>query len=264
MEIGVSTASLFMRQYNEDALVTLANLDARVCEVFLQGFSEYRPKYGELLKSKSGSLKVHSVHAVTMTYETELFTVNHRQYEDVKSIFKDVLSIMKTLGANCYTMHGRARIKANGDYDNYEKAGKRLAELGEIASEYGVEICLENVPWAFYNKVGFWKEVKKYAPMLKGTLDIKQARLSGYDYSEYLDEMGEDIRTVHLSDVDDNGKIRLPTKGVFDYETLFKKLKDVGFDGNALIEVYKGDYDDVSEIKQSLERLREIKYKIFD
>ena len=35
MEIGVSTASLFKRQYNEDALITLNEIDARVCEIFL-------------------------------------------------------------------------------------------------------------------------------------------------------------------------------------------------------------------------------------
>ena len=263
MEIGVSTASLFMRQYNEDALVTLESLDARVCEVFLQGFSEYEPEYGELLKKRAGSLLVHSVHVLTMTYETELFTINPREYNDVKNIFSKVLTIMKRLGTKCYTMHGRARIKVNADYDNYEKAGSRLAELGDIAADYGVDICLENVPWAFYNKVGFWREVKKFAPRLKGTLDIKQARLSGYDYKDYLNEMGENIRTVHLSDIGNDGKIKLPTFGIFDYETLFKRLKDVGFNGNMLIEVYKNDYKDIFEIKQSLERLREIQYKIF-
>ena len=36
MEIGVSTASLFKRQYNEDALITLNEIDARVCEIFLK------------------------------------------------------------------------------------------------------------------------------------------------------------------------------------------------------------------------------------
>ena len=41
MEIGVSTASLFKRQYNEDALLTLNEIDARVVEIFLGTFSEY-------------------------------------------------------------------------------------------------------------------------------------------------------------------------------------------------------------------------------
>ena len=56
MEIGVSTASLFMREYNEDALPLLDKSDARVVEVFLQGFSEYKKEFGELLKSRLGNL----------------------------------------------------------------------------------------------------------------------------------------------------------------------------------------------------------------
>ena len=74
--------------------------------------------------------------------------------------------------------------------------------------------------------------------------------------------MGENIKTVHLSDVDENGKIKLPGKGNFDFETLFRRLKDSGSDPNALIEVYKDDYDDIGEIKNSLDYLREIQYRI--
>ena len=75
--------------------------------------------------------------------------------------------------------------------------------------------------------------------------------------------MGENIRTVHISDVDENGKIKLPGKGVFDFEELFTRLKDVGFDGSALIEVYKDDYGEIKEIGESLDRMRELAYKIF-
>ena len=74
--------------------------------------------------------------------------------------------------------------------------------------------------------------------------------------------MGENIKTLHLSDVDENGKIKLPGKGTFDFETLFRRLNDSGSDPTALIEVYKDDYDDIGEIKNSLDYLREIQYKI--
>ena len=264
MEIGVSTASLFMREYNEDAVATLDKLGARVCEVFLQSFSEYKREFAELLLKKKGDLRVHSVHVCTMNYETELFSVNPRALNDVYPIFESVLCNAELLGADCYTMHGRARIKKNGDYDDYKKAGERLAVLCDKAKKHGVEICLENVQWAFYDKPKFFSRVKAYAPDLKGTLDVKQARLSGYGYGEYIDDMRENIKTVHLSDIDENGKIRLPGRGVFDFETLFKKLKDVGFCGDMLIEVYKNDYGEVREIAESLDFLRELKYKIFD
>lgn len=263
MEVGVSTASLFMREYNEDAVATLSKLGVATSEVFFQCFSEYKPEFAKVLRDKKGDMRVHSVHVCTMTFETELFSVNPRALADVEPIFDDVLESARILGADCYTMHGRTRIKKNGDYDDYKKAGKRLEELCLVAKRRGVSVCLENVPWAFYNRPGFFRSVKEFAPDLKGTLDVKQARLSGYGYEEYLDEMKGDIKTVHLSDIDADGKIRLPGRGLFDFETLFKRLYDVGFDGDTLIEVYKNDYDDISDIRRSLEFLQEIKYKIF-
>ena len=75
--------------------------------------------------------------------------------------------------------------------------------------------------------------------------------------------MQGDVKTVHLSDVTEDGKICLPGKGIFDFEQLFRRLKGVGFNGDMLIEVYKNDYKEISEISQSLDYLRELKYKIF-
>ena len=263
MEVGVSTASLFLRKYNEDALPVLDELGAKTCEIFLESFSEYTEDYGKLLLSRKGGLNVHSLHVVTLNFETELFSINPRAYNDAKFWFERVLSTGELLGAKHYTMHGRARIKNGGDYDNYEKAGTRLSELCKIAEKHGIRICLENVSWAMCNYPEYFTRVKEYAPHLGATLDIKQARRANADYRDFLSAMGENIKTVHISDMDENGKILLPGKGKFDFEELFKRLKDVGFNGAALIEVYKDDYGEIKEIGESLDRMREIAYKIF-
>ena len=92
-------------------------------------------------------------------------------------------------------------------------------------------------------------------------LDVKQARISGYDYRDYLTEMGENLTHVHLSDVDEKGKIRLPGQGVFHFGETIDRLKDVGFDGALIIEVYKDDYLHLSEIKRSVDYLDELLYK---
>ncbi len=263
MDIGISTASFFTRENNEDAVRTLDCLGARVTEVFLETFPEYEESFAKLLKERMGNLKAHSVHVYTMHYEPELFSDWERSYSVAENTYKKVLASAKILGADHYTMHGKARIKKKGNYDDYKSIGKRLEKLSEIARGYGVKLCLENVEWAYYNRVGFFKEVKKYAPDLKGVLDVKQARLSGQSYRDYIGDMGEDIETVHLSDIDSDGRIRLPGKGLFDFKDLFKRLGDAGFKGNMLIEVYAGDYGEKEELVESLDYLRELKEKIF-
>ena len=263
MDIGVSTATFFLRKYNEQSISEIKGLGGETCEVFLECPSEYTKEYGELLLSKKGDLKVHSMHAVTMNYETELFSSFDRALNDAMKSFGNVLSIGQMLGAKFYTMHGRARIKKNGNYDDFIINGKKLDKLCDFASNYDIRICLENVPWALYNKPGYFKNILNYAPNLCATFDLKQARISGYSYRDYLCEMGNKLKTVHLSDVDDNGKIKLPGKGNFDFSNLFNILSNEGFDGSMIIEVYKDDFNDDYEITQSLDYLKELKYKYF-
>ena len=262
MEIGISTASLFMRENTEDAVETIASLGSKITEIFFETYPEYGLEYAKTLKARLKNTKVHSVHVYTLHYEPELFSDNRRSYEVAEETYRKVLSSAEYLGAKNYTMHGRARIKKSGNYDDYEKIGRRLEKLSQIAAEYGVALCLENVEWALYNRVGYLTEVIKYAPNLKTTFDIKQARLSGCDYYQYIEEMKGRINTVHLSDVDGDGKMCLPGKGVTDFEALFKSLKSAGFDGGALIEVYKNDYKDIGELKSTLSYLENINDKI--
>ena len=263
MEIGVSTASLFKRQYNEDALVTLNEINANVCEIFLGTYREYTNTYANLLKSRLGNLKVHSIHTLNTHFEPQLFAVNPRAIEDAYEIYGNCLNTAKTLGATNYTLHGIARFKKNILYNNYASIGPKIEKARAFAESYGVDMCLENVEWAYYNHVGFLTEILKYSPKLKTCLDIKQARIAGEGYIPYLNEMGNRINTVHISDVNDLGKICLPGSGNFDFSDLFKRLKDVDFNGSMLIEVYYEDYNDISEIKQSLYYLNNLKEKIF-
>lgn len=263
MEIGVSTATLFCREYNEKALSILNDIDARVTEIFLESFCEYKTEYAkELLKTK-GDLAVHSVHTLNTHFEPQLFSNNERAYKDALEIFTEVLKSAKILGAKNYTMHGRIRIKKGTEFNNFSEYAKYFNILTDICESYGVDLCIENVEWAFYGKVGFFSGLKNLCPKLKTCLDIKQARISGYDYKSYLDEMAGRINTAHLSDVDENGKIVLPGKGKFDFKELFLRLADAGFCGNMLIEVYKESFSSYEEITQSLQYLRNLKNEVF-
>ena len=70
--------------------------------------------------------------------------------------------------------------------------------------------------------------------------------------------MGDRLSHVHISDVDERGKMCLPGKGKFPFDELIKRLKGVGFDGAILIEVYNRDYQDFAELKASVDYVNEI------
>ena len=260
MKTGVSTASLFSRKYNEDALPLLEKMGIKTVEVFLTSFSEYGYPFADVLKKAKGNLQVNSVHDLTSEFEPQLLTFHPRVRKDAFDMLGKVMESAKALGSPYYSFHGatRAKIAERMDgRDNFEKLCRSFWDICEFCKGYGVTLCLENVEWSTYNRVGVFEKIAKNVPDMRGVLDIKQARLSGYPYEQYLAEMGEKIAYVHVSDVNKEGKMCLPGQGVFDFATLIKRLKDVGFDGALLIEAYAGDYGEEIELKCACDYLDE-------
>ena len=264
MQAGVSTASLFMRKNNEDALPLLEALGVKTAEVFLTSFSEYGYPFAEILKERKGGLHVNSVHALNTEFEPQLFNKHPRVKEDAYGWAEKVLTSAQALGAKHYTFHGLSRVKRasrSGIHDDFPSMIEGFAELTAFCKARGVKLCLENVEWSTYNRVGVFEKIASSVPDLGGVLDIKQARISEYPYQEYLKEMGERLAYVHISDVDGQGKMCLPGRGAFDFDELIRRLKDVGFDGDLLIEVYNRDYEEVSQLKTSCDFIDELIYK---
>ena len=125
-----------------------------------------------------------------------------------------------------------------------------------------MRLCLESVHWALYDHPGLFRPLVSACPDLLGVLDVKQARLSGYPYPMYIKDMEGHIAHVHLSDVDERGRICLPGEGIFDFEECLRRLKDAGFDGAAIIEVYPDNYAGYAQLKRACDYLDEIIYKI--
>ncbi len=263
MKAGVSTASLFTRKNNEDALPLLQGLGIKTVEVFLTSFSEYGYPFADLLKERKGSLDVNSVHDLNTQFEPQLFNAHPRVKADAYSLLDKVLESANALSAPYYTFHGTSRVKRSthsGKNDDFPRMIEGFAELTAYCKARGVKLCLENVEWSTYNRPGVFEKLADEIPDLGGVLDIKQARISGFPYEEYIEDMGEKLKYAHLSDFGEKGMC-LPGKGNFDFDTLLKRLKDVGFDGALIIEVYQKDYDRPAELKQACEYLEELIYK---
>ncbi len=260
MRAGISTASLFMREENEEALSRFAEWKIDCAEVFLTTYSQYNREYGERLSRCKGGVQINSVHDLTSQFEPQLFSRHSLVRADAYRFLEGVLSAAQALGAPYFSFHGTTRAKKasrEAARDNLENIGEELAALSSFCSARGVTLCLENVEWSTYNRPRMFAPLKARVPDLKGVLDIKQARISGYPYQVYLEDMRESIAYVHLSDVDEAGKLCLPGKGRLDLDELIKRLLDVGFDGALLIEAYEKDYQSIEELKNAYEYVQE-------
>ena len=110
MRTGISTASLFSRKNNEEALPLLDAMGVRTAEVFLTSFSEYDGKFGELLASRKGKVNVHSVHVLNTQFEPQLFSDHSRVKGDAFSWLGKAMETARALGA----MRLRAGVGALG------------------------------------------------------------------------------------------------------------------------------------------------------
>ncbi len=264
MKTGVSTASLFLRRNNEESLPVLRALGVPLAEVFLTSFREYDEEFGKQIAAKSDGLEIYSAHVLNTQFEPQLFAAHPRVKEDAYYWLKRALSAMQAIGAKRYTFHGTARVKRasrSGLNDNFSAMIRGFEELIATAENYGVQICLENVEWSTYNRPGVFERLSAALPTLGGVLDIKQARISEFPYEFYLDEMGERLTHVHISDIAADGKLCMPGQGTFDFPLLIDRLKDVGFDGAIIIEVYKENFKEEIELKKACEFIDEILYK---
>ncbi len=263
MQVGISTASLFGRFNTEDGLRFLNDNKVACAEIFLESFCEYNKKFGKLLKKVKGDIKVHSVHTLTTQFEPTLYSVNKRAQKDSFELLENTMSVAKLVGADYYTFHGGARFKKTPFSIDYDRVGDITQRIIDVCQKRGVKLAYENVHWGYYNYIGFFQELRKRTRGLKATLDVKQARQSGLSYKDFIEDMKGDIVTVHLSDIDENGKMCLPGKGVTDFDDLFNRLAGVGFDGALLLEVYKNDFNEISELFSSLDFVKDLAQKYF-
>ena len=252
MQTGISTASLFGRFNTEDALSFLSENGVKCAEVFLESFCEYNKEFGEFLSSKKGDTAIHSIHTLTTQFESTLYSQNVRAQKDSFALLENTMQAAQALNAKYYTFHGLARVKRTPYVIDFARCGEITQRIIDVCNKYGMTLAYENVHWAYYNYIGFFSELKKRTGGLKGTLDIKQARQSGIDFHEFIEEMGADIATVHLSDINISGKMCLPGRGITDFNEIFKRLRDKGFDGALILEVYKNDFSDIRELFDSL------------
>jgi sugar phosphate isomerase/epimerase len=162
----------------------------------------------------------------------------------------------KVLGAGSYTFHGPARLKRTPYVLDYDYLGERTQELCDTIKEYGAELAYENVHWAFFNEPPFFIELSKRVPGLKACLDIKQAMQAKVDYIEYIKCMGDRLVNVHVCDYDADGTLKAPGKGTFDFVTFFKVLRDYGYDGPVMTELYSSNYKDYRDLGESIEYLK--------
>lgn len=267
MRMGMSSACFFGLLNTEDAVDIMGDLGVKLCETFLSGASEYDMHFVDMLKKRLDrhGMSVASVHALSTQFEPQLFSISQRQRDDAEKVYIQVLQAAQQLGAGLYVMHGPTRVKKihqNMPLD-YERYAKHSARLLQMAEEYGIKLCWENVYWCTFTQPEFASELKKYEGCkdIGFVLDTKQAFQAGPDAMDYIQAMGKNLSNVHICDCYEEGGrvfLGLPGYGRYDFKQLKCELDKAGYDGPVMLEVYKDSYKDYDMLRNSFLAMQEL------
>ena len=262
MHIGVST-SCFYPALTEDATRQLQTAGVQYLELFLNTFSEIQPGYLKSLKSQldATGAKVLAFHPFTSSMEPFFFATSYeRRFDDGVAMYRQLFEAAALVGAKIFNFHGDYKASPYP----FELYCEHFARLADIAAEYNILLSQENVVRC---KSGSVETIRKMRALLGEkahfTLDLKQAVRSEVTAEEMLDAMGDGLCHIHISDHTDQQDCLSPGAGQFDFESFFQQLYWHGYRGNAVIELYRGNFAEMSNLLQGLRYLDALTSKTF-
>lgn len=249
MKIGVSTACYYPLE-TERAVAQIIETGASVAEVFINSTSEAGPAYIRQLRDDCdrAGLRVCAFHPCTSFAEPVYFFTGYtRRLNDSLDLYRFYFEAAAFLGASVFNFHGSKPDAPESLY--YEI----YSLLFEEARRFGLVFSQENVVGYKSQSPAFILSMKRaLGQNVAFTLDVKQANRAGHSPFEMLDAMSGRIAHLHINDYDAKRDCLLPGKGTFDLDELLSRVIRNGYQGDAVIEVYRKNYDKYQDITDSV------------
>lgn len=255
MEFGISTAC-FYPAYVEEAVEELSRHDVRLIEIFANTYTELKPEFLRKLKQQMDAYEMNmiSLHPFTSGFEPFLlFTPYERRFQDGLEEYRRFFFAAAELGAQYLVFHGNWTHSPFPDEQYYE----RFALLREEGKKLGVRLAQENVAPYKSREISFLKGLRAYLhDDVDFVLDVKQAVRAGQQVNDFVDAIGDKVCHLHLSDHNQTQDCLPIGAGKFDFVDFFVRMKAKGFEGTAVLELYRENYGAYEELYESLDRLK--------
>ncbi|HML04305.1 MAG TPA: sugar phosphate isomerase/epimerase family protein [Methanobacterium sp.] len=250
MKIGVSTLALFPMSL-EEILNYLENIEVEYVEIIRE--YPYHSIDSELVNSYNFKTSVHSPLS-----DVNIASLNESIREASVKEIKDSIDLASKIDASVVVVHpGHIAFLVREFKDELMKQSlKSLKECSKYAEDYGINLCVENMPDMDGMICKSLDELYELTQEIGAsmTLDVGHAHNMGLSIDEMLKY--DNIGHIHLSDNDgsfDNHDA-IGSKNI-DFKSLFRGLKQMQFDGICVIEVKQQD-----EIVKSIDHIKKLNY----
>lgn len=250
MKIGVSTLALFPMSI-ENILDYIESIKIGYVEIIME--YPYHEIDSDLINSYDLKTSVHSPLS-----DINIASLNESIRKASVREIKDSIDLASKIDASVVVVHPghMAFLIREFKGELMQSSLKSLKECLKHAGEYGINLCVENMP----EMDGMiCKSLEELYELTQKTgvsiaLDVGHAHSMGLSIDEMLKY--DNIGHIHLSDNDgsfDNHDA-IGSKNI-DFKSLFKGLRRIKFDGVCVIEVKKQN-----EILESLDYIKKLNY----
>ena len=257
MKTGMSSACFYPLE-TEKAVRKCGEMGFKNIEIFVNSYCELNGAIRSEIKEICDyyGMKVCSVHPFTSFAESFVFFGSYgRRVDDGIEFYRNYFEFASFLGAGLINLHG---AKTQYTVDN-EEYFDRYAKLFEAGKAFGITVSQENVVDYRSQSPVFIKRMSDYlGENFALTLDLKQCRRAGEKALDFIEAVGEKIKAVHISDYTEGKDCIPPFEGKEDFKTIFKALKNKGYGGEFLIELYSNGFDNEAQIVTSAEKFDKI------
>lgn len=256
-KIGVSSSCLYPLE-TEKSLEFLGKSGVKYAEIFFNASCELEDDFVRLLDKirREYGMEITSIHPTMSLAESfMLFSAYERRYIEGIDNFKRYGEIANTLGAKYVILHGG---KPNGVLNDLGYC-ERFLSVARAVKDNGAQLLQENVVNFRAGNLEMLKTMKEQLGDEVGfCVDVKQSIRAGYSPIDAINTVGGNLKHIHISDNTPDNDCMLPTKGRFDFAALMNAAEENGFNGAAIIEVYRNAYGEYDEIINAYKKIKSI------
>lgn len=257
MQTGMSSACFYPLE-TEKSVRLCGEMGFKNIEIFVNAPCELKGNLLNEIKNEVSyyGLNVVSVHPFTSFAESfTLFGSYKRRVDDTVELYKHFFQFANEMNSKIFVLHGAKTMHTADGTDYFE----RFAKLRDTGKQFGVTVSQENVVNFRSQSVDFIKRMNDY---LGGdfamTLDLKQCRRAGESPLDFIEAIGDKIVNVHISDYNLQSDCLPPFEGNENFKKIIKALKEKGYNGKYLIELYSNCFNDKEQIITAAEKFDKI------
>ena len=173
--------------------------------------------------------------------EINIATSDQSLRERSIQLYTELIQKGTDVGIKKFVVHPSGKINPEDDRAECIKYSMQsLDQLAEIAHQYGAVIAVEDLPRnCLGNTIAELAQIISANNKLRICLDTNH--LLQDDNVEFIKRFGDKIATLHVSDYDFlNERHWLPGEGQLDWQGILAALKEVGYSGPWMYEMYLG------------------------